>query len=62
MCLARPGLDPVIGPRTPLSCWLASSASCSSLVLGSVVAAWIRNEMVSELVLDLVPDSEYSRI
>ena len=62
MYLTHPDLNPVAGPRTPLSCWLASSASCSSLVLRSFVAALIRNEMVSEPIPDSVLDLEYSRI
>ena len=62
MCLAHPDSNPIVGPRTPLSCWSASSVSCSSPVLRSVVAARIRNEMVLELVPDSVPDPEYSRI
>ena len=62
MCLAHPASDPVVGPRTPLSCWLAPFVSCFSLVLGLVMAARIRNEMVSEPVPDSVLDPEYSCI
>ena len=62
MCLARPGLNPIVGPRTPLSCLLASSASYSSPMLGSVMAIRIQSEMASDSVPDFVPDPEYNRI
>ena len=62
MCLAHLDSDPVVEPRTPLSYWSASSVSCSSPVLRSVMVARIRNEMVSEPVPNSVPDLEYSHI
>ena len=53
MCWVRPGSDPVVEPRTPLACWLTSSASSSFPVLGSVVVAQILIEMGSDLIPEL---------